>query len=185
MSELSKHRQYDTLASSVDFAFTQKMKNVYTCMPGVVVGDYDAGRRTVTVRGALNVITSDLDQQLRSHRRDVIRNVPIVYPHAGPYHIQFPLSAGDSVLLLYAQRGMDYWKKSHRVADPTVRLFSEVDAICIPGFGIVGEHPPAGSGLVVGVDGGPSIELTESGITISGNVTINGDLTVNGAFSNP
>ena len=176
MTELSKNRQYDNLYSAVDFALKQKLKNIYTCLPGVVEGDsYDKAARTVDVRGALNVMTSDTNPP-SAHRREVVKGVPIVYPCAGPYRIQFPLAAGDPVLLLYSQRGLDHWKTDHGIHDPAVRFFEEIDAICVPGFGPGGSSPPSGDGLVIEMDGGPAIELNGAGVTIRGDLIVTGTI---------
>ena len=175
MSELSANKEYDTLASAFEFSFRQKMKNVYTCMPGTVEGNYDPDTRTVDVRGSLNVVKSDGT----SFTRSVIRGVPIVYPAAGLYRIQFPLSAGDSVLLLFSQRGLNKWKGGlRRAVDPEPwHLFAEQDAICVPGFGRFGNRPPPGDGLTIFIEQGPSIELNSGGIVIRGDVTVHGTVT--------
>ena len=123
-------QRYDTPTAVLDFVLREWSKKLYTVMPGNVVS-FDANTRRASVRGAIDVLTKD-DRQLE---RVVIRDVPVVFPQGGGYSMRFPLAAGDPVLLLFSQIGIENWKKTHERSTPVLQRFQESDAICVPGFG--------------------------------------------------
>ncbi len=119
------------MAQAIRFAIRQSLKDLYTCMPGIVES-YDAETRRAVVKGALRVVTTNKEEV----EREAIHNVPVMFPSGGGFTMTFPLERGDPVLLLYSQRGLANWKKTLGVAAPdTIGFFSEKDAFAIPGFG--------------------------------------------------
>ena len=131
MTSMNRDTDYANMAQSIRFAIRQSLKDLYTCMPGIVES-YDAETRRAVVKGALRVVTTKKEEI----EREAIYNVPVVFPSGGGFAITFPLEQGDPVLLVYSQRGLTNWKKSLDVATPDMLGFlSEKDAIAIPGFG--------------------------------------------------
>ena len=131
MSSMNHETDYSNLAQAIRFAIRQSLKDVYTCMPGIVES-YDAETRRAVVKGALKVVTTKKEEI----GRESIHNVPVMFPSGGGFAMTFPLEPGDPVLLLYSQRGLAKWKKTLGVAAPdTIGFFSEKDAFAIPGFG--------------------------------------------------
>ena len=129
----------DTLGSAILISIVEALKEVNTVLPGIVE-EYDADNRTATVRAAINVLMRDGSQRLRP----LVQDAPVVFPEAGGYSIRYPLAEGDSVLLLFSQRGLDSWKRSHALAAPGLGpIFSENDAIVLAGFGTAGASAPA------------------------------------------
>ena len=128
---MNRDTDYANMAQSIRFAIRQSLKDLYTCMPGIVES-YDAETRRAVVKGALKVVTTKEEEI----EREAIHNVPVVFPSGGGFAMTFPLEQGDPVLLVYSQRGLANWKKTFGVAAPDVFGFlSEKDAIAIPGFG--------------------------------------------------
>lgn len=77
--------------------------------PGVVV-DFDSSACTATIQPAIrericiNGVVSDEDLPL-------LVDVPIMFPRAGEYAITFPVSAGDEVLVIFADMCIDaFWQ---------------------------------------------------------------------------
>ena len=131
MSSMNHETDYSNMAQSIRFAIRQSLKDLYTCMPGIV-GSYDADTQRAVVKGALNIVTTKKEEI----EREAIHNVPVVFPSGGGFAMTFPLEPGDPVLLVYSQRGLANWKKTLGVAAPdTIGFFSEKDAFAIPGFG--------------------------------------------------
>ena len=154
MSNMNPDLDYSNLALSLRFAIRQSLKDVYTCMPGVVQ-QYDPHTRRAVVRGALRIVTTDG----REIERVAIRNVPVVFPSGGGFALTFPLRPGDPVLLVYSQRGLSEFKRTLDVSAPDVDgFFSEKDAIAIPGFG---PHGPETAGIHVTADGVVTIEAAD------------------------
>ena len=131
MTSMNRDTDYANMAQAIRFAIRQSLKDLYTCMPGIVES-YDAETRRAVVKGALRVVTTKKEEI----EREAIHNVPVMFPSGGGFSITFPLEQGDPVLLLYSQRGLTNWKKTLGVAAPDIiGFFSEKDAIAIPGFG--------------------------------------------------
>jgi hypothetical protein len=83
----------------------------------------------------------------------VVENVPVVYPGSGGVRVRFPIAAGDSIMLVFADIAIDEWLASGRFeapADP--RSHDVTDAVAIPGL------LPGGKG-----NKAPTIEFTGSG----------------------
>ena len=131
MTSMNRDTDYANMAQSIRFAIRQSLKDMYTCMPGIVES-YDAETRRAVVKGALNIVTTKKEEI----EREAIHNVQVMFPSGGGFTMTFPLERGDPVLLLYSQRGLANWKKTLGVAAPdTIGFFSEKDAFAIPGFG--------------------------------------------------
>ena len=131
MTSMNRDTDYANMAEAIRFAIRQSLKDMYTCMPGIVES-YDAETQRAVVKGALKVVTAKKEEI----EREAIHNVPVVFPSGGGFAMTFPLEQGDPVLLLYSQRGLANWKKTFDVAAPDIiGFFSEKDAIAIPGFG--------------------------------------------------
>ena len=131
MTSMNRDTDYANMAQSIRFAIRQSLKDLYTCMPGIVES-YDAETRRAVVKGALKVVTTKKEEI----EREAVHNVPVLFPSGGRSAFTFPLEPGDPVLLLYSQRGLANWKKTLDVAAPDIiGFFSEKDAIAIPGFG--------------------------------------------------
>ncbi len=131
MTSMNRDTDYANMAQAIRFAIRQSLKDMYTCMPGIVES-YDAETRRAVVKGALKVVTTKKEEI----EREAIHNVPVLFPSGGRSAFTFPLEPGDTVLLLYSQRGLANWKKTFGVAAPdTIGFFSEKDAFAIPGFG--------------------------------------------------
>ena len=136
MTSMNRDTDYANMAQSIRFAIRQSLKDLYTCMPGIVES-YDAETRQAVVKGTLKVVTTKKEDI----EREAIHNVPVVFPSGGGFAMTFPLEPGDPVLLVYSQRGLANWKRTLGVATPDMFGFlSEKDAIAIPGF--VGRHEP-------------------------------------------
>ena len=131
MTSMNRDTDYANMAQAIRFAIRQSLKDLYTCMPGIVES-YDAETRRAVVKGALNIVTTKKEEI----EREAIHNVLVLFPWGGRSAFTFPLEPGDVVLLLYSQRGLAKWKKTLGVAAPdTIGFFSEKDAFAIPGFG--------------------------------------------------
>ena len=128
---------YDHMPSALRFAMRQMLKGVNTCLPGEVV-TYDPGKRTASVRPSVTLLTTDGE----TVDRPVVPDVPVLFPQGGGFSLSYQLVPGDSVLLVYSQRGISGWKLGYQKAPPDPEsLFSERDALAIPGFSPAGAQP--------------------------------------------
>ena len=146
MGVASSAIDYGNGSTALRFALRQALKGIYTCLPGLVVS-YDAATRRA--------------------------NVQVLFPCGGQSAFTFPVEAGDAVLLVYSQRGLRDFKKTHAMSQPGVEsFFSYRDAFAIPGFGPVGAWEPeheiaiSSGGIRIKTSGTVSIEASE--VTVNG-----------------
>lgn len=82
-----------------------------------------------------------------SARLPVINDVPVVFPGAGAFSITFPVTKGDTVLLIFSQASIDKWLSRGDDVDPLDdRRHSLNDAIAIPGLRHRAEPTGGGGG---------------------------------------
>jgi len=164
-----------SLSSLLRYSFRQQIKALNTCLPGTVVS-FDADSGLASVKPALYVVETGE----RRYEMPTLNNVPVIFPSAAGFRITFALSAGDHVLLLFSQRGLDDWLASdYELSAPTAGKFFDLDdAVALPGFaaGPVADDPRIS-------DGTTHIDLTSNGVEITGDVTITGNLTVTGTLT--
>ena len=77
---MNRDTDYANMAQSIRFAIRQSLKDLYTCMPGIVES-YDAETRRAVVKGALKVVTTKKEEI----EREAIHNVPVVFPSGGGF----------------------------------------------------------------------------------------------------
>jgi hypothetical protein len=86
----------------------------------------------------------------------VICNVPVIFPGVGGMRITFPISKGDTVMLLFSERSLDTWLVRGGEVDPVDdRRHQLSDAVAIPGLRDFA-HPWKGtssSAVTIGQDG--------------------------------
>ena len=175
MSSQNPNQPYERLAPVLDFVFEQGVKSLWTAMPGNVIA-YDAGTRTARVQPALRVVLTDGTEM----SLPPVSQVPVLMLAGGGCRVNVDLEAGDSVLLVFAQRGLDEWKKIYDEATPDSQgMLSLKDAIAIPGFVRPDRSYPT------------QLTISASGIVLDGNLevtgamTVTGDLAVTGNISAP
>jgi hypothetical protein len=117
-----------------------RIANVHTALPAQVMA-YNAGAQTVDVQPQVMRVVQDPDE-LDAHGNALelieslpqIPGVPIAFPRSGDNWITFPITPGDTGLLIFAERSIDTWRANGRESDPgSLRMHNLSDAIYIPG----------------------------------------------------
>lgn len=111
--------------------FEYEASKMFTSIPATVVGIKSLGEKRIDVQPSLQVRTVDgeTNETLPS-----ILNVPLHMPLTSLGGLSYPISVGDSVLLVFSQSGIDNWKRSDGFAAPSnMRKFDASDAIAIAG----------------------------------------------------
>ena len=153
--------------------------------PGHIIS-YDGTTRRARVRPAIDILTTD--NRLISPPE--IADVPVLFPAGGGYLLAFPLAPGDSVLLLFCQRGISEFKQAFTRSGPDrAGLFSLSDAVALAGFGstVISAASTTGAALQSAA-GNDYIVLEANGIRIKsrGVVSIEAtDVTINGTSIRP
>ena len=102
MTSMNRDTDYANMAQSIRFAIRQSLKDLYTCMPGIVES-YDAETRRAVVKGALKVVTTKEEEI----EREAIHNVPVVFPSGGGFAMTFPSRAGGPCAAALLPAGFD------------------------------------------------------------------------------
>jgi len=165
--------------------------SVRVSMPGIIQS-FNAENCTVTVQPAISGWGQDGAGNLVSKDLPLLQDCPVIFPRGGGVSITFPLSKGDECLIMFADRGIDFWHQSggiNKAVDD--RMHDLSDAFVIPG-------PTSNPRVMKGVStdsiqirtdsGAHFIELTQSGavnitaptITLNGNVQVNGSVSSTG-----
>ena len=112
----------------IDYA----LNNVYTSIPAVVVNVHNSfNDQRIDVQPSIN--TKYKNGSSKEH--PTILHVPVIMPSSSTSAILFPLNVGDTVLLVFSQRGLDVFKSGNGLpSTPTdFRKFDKRDAFAIPG----------------------------------------------------
>ena len=108
-------------------------ENLFTAMPGFVQS-YNPDNQEADIVPALSILFRD-----RTTREfPVVKNVPVQFPGTKTSNLNMPISAGDSILVVFSQRSLDKWqaqnKDGRRVNPEAFRKHELTDAIAIPGI---------------------------------------------------
>jgi hypothetical protein len=159
MSEL---RTTPTLTSRIRAEIDDDRQTLHTAMPARVES-YDATYGRASVQPLLKRIDIDENGDRVVTSYPVINEVPVVFPGSGGWRIRFPITAGDVVLLLFAEGSLDRWLQRGGEVDPGDSRRHDInDAFAIPGL-----MPFAGAG-----NGSPMIEFTASEIKAGGSAAL-------------
>ncbi|MFA9271869.1 MAG: Gp138 family membrane-puncturing spike protein [Baekduiaceae bacterium] len=132
-------------------AIRGQLAQVNTALPGTVVS-YDSSDQTASVRLGVKFRRRDPDTgEIVAYSPPIISGAPVAFPGAGAYSITWDLTAGDSVLVVFASRSLDEWAsviaEQHEPQD--VRRFDLTDAVVVPALRSPAAPIPA-AGLAAG-----------------------------------
>ncbi len=118
------------LLEVINLAIDRFMSDVHTSMPGKIVS-YDVATQTATVQPSLKRTYVGGEPQLLPQ----LQKVPVIFPSIKNGWLRFPVSAGDTVLLLFSERSLDTWFKNGGEVDPMVpHKFNMSDAVAVIGL---------------------------------------------------
>jgi hypothetical protein len=122
-----------TFESAVKALFDYQMRNIFTAIPAKVMQVEDAGEQRVAVKPLINNVFPDWEDSIEF---PTILSVQLMFPSSSTSAFTFPVNAGDTVLLVFAQSCMDVFKSGDGTTQPPsdYRRFDKRDAIAIPGL---------------------------------------------------
>lgn len=160
-------RQVETLRRVLE----SQARDLHVAMPGIV-NSYDAASQTAEIQPAVrNVILARDEDEDEDTPVDlpILPSVPVCWPRAGSFYLHFPLSAGDSVLVIFSELDINAWRNSGDVSDPGLALRHMLSgAIAVPGlYPRTNPNGDAdGTHGRIGYEGGASIEFRSGGAEI-------------------
>lgn len=119
-----------SLQETLQNAIEHQLDGINTAIPAIVVRA-DLENSLVDVQPVINFKAYDGS----TTERPVILGVPLQYPASKTSAFTFPVQTGDTVLLVFSQRGLDVWKRGtgYPTTPSDFRTFDIKDAIAIPG----------------------------------------------------
>lgn len=119
-----------TLLDAMETVVDGKLAALHVCLPGKVER-YDPSSQKADVKPMLKKRLLDGTVE----ELPIIPNVPVVWPRTADFAMAAPISRGDQVLLLFAERSLDEWLSEGGTPAPADRRkFDLSDAVAIPGL---------------------------------------------------
>lgn len=142
MGEPKQHSLEDVINAGID----NRLIDLHTCIPGEIVS-YKASTQTAQVKISIDRIINGAQQSY-----PILDEIPVVFPRGSGGGINFPLSKGDGVMLLFCERNTDLWRSNGSGSPPyDRRKFDIGDAFVVPGLfpsnGVIKPTPFGGTEL--------------------------------------
>ncbi len=155
-----------TLADVISGAIDASNQDLHVALPGRVES-YDASTKLANIQPLLLQRLTAEDGTVTTERLPVIPSVPVCFPRGGGgFFIEFPLQAGDNVLLVFCERSLDLWKTKGGEVDPIdSRFHTYQGAVCYPGLYAqpdANTQAPSGK-LAIGKIGGTFADAARNG----------------------
>lgn len=117
-----------TWAEAIQQILLEFKDGLHTSLPGKVL-QFDAQRQTADIE----VQVMDATDEVRSF--PTLPRVPIMFPRMGAYAITFPVSAGDTGLVVFTTHEIGTWRGAGGVVAPAdARRLTIAGAVFIPGL---------------------------------------------------
>lgn len=118
------------MSQALDSYFEQAMMGVHTSLPAVVV-KYDDEKHRAQVKPAVRLLMSNGIQIEVPELMDV----PVMFPSAKSFDLEFPLEKDDGVMLIFQEQEISAWKEEAKQAvSATASRFSLDSAVAVPGL---------------------------------------------------
>lgn len=157
-----------TLLQGLGFQIDRRLEELHTALPGRVES-FDAAKQTVDVTPAVQSFALAEDGTRIAYTLPVLADIPLVFPGAGGYRETFPVTAGDTVLLVFTEASLDVWQAQGGIVDPQDRRRHHIsDVVAIPGLH---PNPKPWTGVATdaatwGHDGGPQVVARSAGLEL-------------------
>lgn len=114
-------------------AFRQQTGNLYTALPCMIINIHS---NLESLMVDVQPVVNELRKDGVNEEHPPILGVPVVFPASSTTMISFPLHVGDTVLCVFAHRGLDNFKSGNGMpsAPTDYRRFDKRDAVAIPGL---------------------------------------------------
>lgn len=116
------------LEKTINLAIDSKLKDIHTALPAKIIS-FNKAKQVADIQIVQKRLFTDGTEELYPPLIDV----PVQYLRGGGFSITFPLSSGDSGLLVFAERSLDEWlvNGAEKVPEDS-RTHSVSDAVFYP-----------------------------------------------------
>lgn len=158
-------------------ALESTMLDLHVALPGAV-RSYDAETQTAEIEiGIQRVLPaeSEDDAEDTPETLPILQSVPVAWPRGGGCFLHWPLAAGDTGLIVFAESDLNQWRASGGVVDPGIATRHGLSGgVFFPGLHTRPDPNGSASGDHgrVGKEGGPYVEFNGSQIRAGGAATL-------------
>jgi len=169
-------KQNDSIELVVEEGIDSALKRLHTCLPGVV-DSFDPATQLADIQPTIKRKTEEEVVNL-----PLLTNVPVRFQKSADFSITFPITTGDEVLVIFAERSIDTWLEYGGIQNPfDFRKHDLSDAFAFPMMYSQKDVIPNfnASNLEIRLNVGTgSIVITPAGVvSIEGNASLNLDAT--------
>lgn len=123
-----------TLTEIIERISAANVAEVRISIPAKVVS-YDPATQSCSVQPLIRERVEDEAGEWQLERLPVIQGVPVCFQRGGGFHITFPISVGDTGLVIFSDASLDTWLSEGGEVDPgEPRAFCVNDAVFYPGL---------------------------------------------------
>lgn len=137
-------------------------ETLFSALPASVVS-YDPATQRAEVKPQLKfTLRDEFAGKEAIEDLPIICDVPIMFPRFGDFAMTMPVTAGDTVLLVFCDRSIDKWKTNGGNVDPIdLRAHDISDAVAIPGLYPKPEMLPSTltTGMALGKIGDTTLQI--------------------------
>ena len=164
MSNISVDQKIETMPELMAFFEARIKEKLYTALPAIVQS-FDPEKRRVTIILAIQrEITDGTTREIQQ-----LLNVPVLFPAAGGFSIFLPIKSGDSVMVVFSQRGIENFKQNYKISLSSNNSVMSIDsAVAIAGFGELEMMPAdASSASLQTNDGKNAVIISDNQVKLS------------------
>lgn len=158
-----------TEASVLRKILDARAAEIHTAIPGQVV-NYDASKQIADVQPMVKDYYYSADGALRTRSFPVLPSVPVQFPRGGGYFVSFPLSVGDTGMLIFSELPIDRWRSTGQEAHPVnARRHGAGNAVFYPGLTPRAKaltDDGVDANLIVGKEGGAQIHVSADMVNV-------------------
>lgn len=98
-------------------AFEDRLIDLHVSTPGRVQS-YDSATQTAEIELMVDRLLEDEDGNLIAESLPVIQNVPVIFPRTKKFILSFPIEAGDTGDVIFAETSIGQWRATGNVSAP-------------------------------------------------------------------
>lgn len=122
------------LAQVIALAIEDRLIDVHTALPGAVQ-KYDPLTQTADIELQVKRMLPKTGGGFVTEALPVLPNVPVSFQRGGGFFLSFPLSPGDTGLVVFAETSIDQWRAKDAVSSPgEVGRHTLTAGVFIPGL---------------------------------------------------
>ena len=147
-------------------------RDQHVALPGKVV-QYDNALQVADIRPMVKrAVPVDDEGGHIAEELPVIPSVPVCFPRGGGFFVSFPVTAGDTGLLVFCERDITAWRTTGENSDPgDLSMHDLSNAVFFPGLHTRAGHltDASGSTMKLGKNGGLNVTITSVQAEVGGN----------------